>query len=367
MKGKKVVFLNYIPSPYRVDFFNELSKKIDLNVIFYNKSMDNSPWKKEEKKREFNHTFLFEQSKLKGIFKLFKLLRSHRNDILVVGGYYLLPEIFTIFYCIFFRKEFILSSDGGFVTKGFFKTSFKKFLIGSANYWLSSGKNTTETLKYYGAKEKDIYEYHFTSIFNNELVNNIPDKETLYKERESLGLNPDVFYLTFVGQLVHRKGVDVLIEALKHDTKKNFETLIIGSGEQEDELKKMVLDSDLDHNKIHFLGKLTKNEILKYLKVSDAFVCPSREDIWGLVLNEAIANGLPLISTKNVGAAYSLIEEGENGYIVDVDNPEQLIEKINLLFGEKLNLMKMNSINKAKKYTIEQMVDDHLVLFNKLC
>jgi len=363
MNYKKVVFLNYIPSPYRVDFFNELSKKVDLKVIFYNRSMDNSPWKKEEKVREFDHTFLFEQSKLKGIFKL---LRSHKNDILVVGGYYLLPEIFTIFYCILFRKKFILNSDGGFITEGFLKTRIKKNLISSASYWLSSGKNTTDTLSYYGADKKNIYEYHFTSVFEKELVDHIPDKEIFQKERESLGLKAETLYLTFVGQLVYRKGVDVLIEALKQKSTKNFETLIIGSGEQEDELKKMVGSSDLDHSKIHFLGKLTKNEILKYLKISDAFVCPSREDIWGLVLNEAIANGLPLISTKNVGSAYSLIEEGENGFIVDVDHPQQLSEKISLLFGDKLNLMKMNSIKKAKKYTIEQMVDDHIVLFNKL-
>jgi glycosyltransferase involved in cell wall biosynthesis len=70
-------------------------------------------------------------------------------------------------------------------------------------------------------------------------------------------------------------------------------------------------------------------------------------------------------SKGKCGAAYSLIEEGENGYIVDVDNPEQLIEKINLLFGNKLNVMKMNSINKAQKYTIEQMVHDHMALFNR--
>ncbi|GEN76164.1 glycosyltransferase family 4 protein [Chryseobacterium hagamense] len=360
---KKVIYLTYIPSPYRVDFFNELSKNIDLKVVFYNKSMDNSPWKKDDKVNNFDHTFLFENSKLKGIFTLFKLLRSHKNDILVVGGYSLLPEIFTIFYCIFFRKEFILNSDGGFITEGFFKTNFKKILISSAKYWLSSGINTSKTLIYYGAISNHISEYSFSSLHENEVLDSPLTKQEVNQLRNQLDLKKDVRYLIFVGQLVHRKGVDTLLKSLEFLNDPSIEVLIIGTGTELESLKIIMQNPNIP-NKVNFLGKQSKDVVLKYLKIADLFVFPSREDIWGLVLNEAIGNALPIITTYNVGSAFSLINQGKNGLIVEAEDSYLLAQAIKNILSEDLEIMKKISLNIARKYTIEEMVREHLVLFN---
>lgn len=366
MNSKKIVFLNYIPSPYRVDFFNELNKFCDLTVIFYYPGMPNTPWQDFEKKREFKHVFLFEKaSKLRGIINLLKLLKRHKQDTIVIGGYAMAAEIIAIFFLKFFKINFILNSDGGFVTHGFFKTILKKRLIQSATYWLSTGVNTTKTLLYYGAKTSNIFEYHFSSIRKNEVLSDVLNDSTITKLKNELKLETNIFYIVFVGQLVQRKGVDVLLKSLAFIDDKKIEIIIIGAGEEENSLKEY-LNIQKDSNKVHFLGKLSKDLVLKYLKVSDFFVFPSREDIWGLVLNEAIANGLPIISTSRVGSAYSLISPSKNGFIIDADNPIILAETINRLVLKDLILMKKNSIAIAQKYTIEQMVQDHLLFFNTL-
>ena len=277
----------------------------------------------------------------------------------------MLVEILTIFFLKIFRIDFIQNSDGGFITKGFFKTLLKKKLIQSASYWLSSGVNTTKTLLYYGAKSSAVYEYHFSSIFNDEV-----DKRPLINAEISvlkteLNLKTDVLYLVFVGQLIHRKGVDVLIRSLEFITNSKIEVLIIGSGEEQENLIE-IANNRKTQIKVHFLGKLSKDLVLKHLKISDLFVFPSREDIWGLVLNEAIAKGLPVISTNKVGSALSLIHSGINGFVIDVDNHLVLAEAINEILSKDLKLMKEKSLSIAKKHTIEQMVEDHIVLFNEI-
>lgn len=362
---KKIVFLTYIPSPYRVDFFNELKKHCNLLVIYYCSKMPNSPWLKSDKVQNYKNKVLFEESKITGLFNLIKLLHKNRTEIIVIGGYSMLAEIISIFYLKLFRVKFVLNSDGGFITKGFFKTLVKKFLIQSASYWLSSGINTTKTLINYGAKSSAIFEYHFSSLFKKDLLKDILPNEIINDLRNELKLKKDVNYLIFVGQLVQRKGVDILLEAIKNVKSHNFEVLIVGSGDQEEILIDNLGDLSIK-NKVHFLGKLPKEQVLKYLKVSDVFVFPSREDIWGLVLNEAVSSGLPIISSRRVGAAFSLIKDGVNGYIVNTGNVIELSNAIEKILNKDLRLMSNESLNIAVKFTIEQMVEDHLVLFDKI-
>lgn len=364
---KKIIFLTYIPSPYRVDFFNELSKVCDLTVVFYYPSMDNEPWQNSDKKLYFKNLYLYQKSSfMSGTITLFKFLFEHKNDVIIIGGYAKGAEIAAIFFLKLFNIKFVINSDGGFVTQGFLKKILKTILIKSASNWLSSGVNTTKTLVYYGAEKANIFEYNFSSLSKKEIVNDNLSLSDVKLLRQELGLAKDSIYLIFVGQLIYRKGVDILLKSLETvNPNVNLNVLIIGSGDQKENLLEIVNKSNSPH-KVQFLGKLSKNSVLNYLKVSDCFVFPSRYDIWGLVLNEAVANGLPIISSSAVGSAYSLIKQGENGFILDVNDPLCLSNAINDLISKDLNIMKKNSIAKAKDFTIERMVADHLVLFNKL-
>jgi len=362
---RKVIFLTYIPSPYRVDFFNELAKYCDLNVLYYYENVPNSPWKKTIQEHNYAHMFLMQKSKVKGLLVLLKLLYKNRNETIVVGAYSKMAEIFAILFLKLLRVKFVLNSDGGFITKGVLKTILKRQLIRPASYWLSSGINTSNTLVHYGAKSSNIFEYHFSSLFENEVLEKSVEEEEFIRIRKNLNLNNDVTYIVFVGQLIYRKGVDILLEAITLMKNKEIEVLVIGSGNQINNLKEYCVINNLQE-RVHFIGKCPKQEVLEYLKVSDVFVFPSREDIWGLALNEAIANGLPVISTKQVGSAYNLISDGENGYIIDCDNVLELVDALEKLVFKNLTSMRLKSLEKAQKYTIENMVFDHMLLFNNL-
>ena len=363
--NKKIVFLTYIPSPYRVDFFNELSNFSNLLVVYYKHGIKNPGWKKEDKKHNYNHIFLFQKSKINGLLNLIKLFNLNKNEIIIVGGYGMLIEIFSILFLKFKKIDFVLNSDGGFINKGRLKTIVKKILIKSASYYLSSGVNSSRTLNHYGANNLKIHEYHFTSLSKIDLLNKILSDKILLELRKSYNLKPNICYGIFVGQLISRKGLDILVSAVSTISNKSMEFLIIGDGEQRIKLENLV-DSLSLRSRIHFLGNKSKNEVLNYLRISDIFIAPSREDIWGLVVNEALSNGLALLVSDKVGSAYSLINQGKNGYLFENENVKQLSELIDLISSGDLKSMKQESINLSKHYTIEKMVKDHLNFFKKI-
>ena len=366
IKNKKVIFLNLLPSPYRVDFFNELDKVCDLLVIYYFPMLENSPWKDSDKAHNYQYEYLFDSTKVNfgGLVKIVKILHKYRKEIIIVGGYAQLPEIISIFYLKLFGIKFSLNTDGGFVTKGFFKTIFKNLLIRSANYWLSSGKRASETLEFYGAKQAFIYEYHFTSLLKGEILSEPVKKTEVENLRKTLNLDKDTCYFIFVGQLIHRKGVDIMLASLTLTQNNKFEILVVGDGDQSSQLREISILNKLN-KRVHFLGKLSKKEVLDYLKVSDVFVFPSRDDIWGLVLNEAGSSGLPIITSEHVGSAYSLVEDGKNGYMVK-NTPIEWANAIDKITNQDMRKMGNESIKIAQKYSIEQMVQDHMILFSKL-
>jgi glycosyltransferase involved in cell wall biosynthesis len=91
-------------------------------------------------------------------------------------------------------------------------------------------------------------------------------------------------------------------------------------------------------------------------------VLPTREDIWGLVVNEAMACGLPIITTDRCIAGLELISDGTNGYIVPVEDKKELAKKINAVLSDenKRRAMGIRSLDTINAYTIESMMDRHI-------
>ena len=109
---------------------------------------------------------------------------------------------------------------------------------------------------------------------------------------------------------------------------------------------------------------LSVRNLKKYYKMADVFVLPTREDIWGLVVNEAMAYGLPVVTTDKCNAGLELIQNGENGYIVSTDNYIELEEGIRKTLDHSL-VMGNNALLKIGDYTIERMAVDHIATLQK--
>lgn len=127
------------------------------------------------------------------------------------------------------------------------------------------------------------------------------------------------------------------------------------------------LKKNLKLKNVHFEGFKTKEELKQYYQAADLFVLPTREDIWGLVVNEAMANGLPVITTDRCVAGLELIENGEQGYLVPMENENALAGKITAVLEDNAlrSAMAEKSLRKIQGNTIENMARIHIRRFEE--
>ena len=365
----KVLFLTNIPSPYRVDFFNELGKKCELTVLYETRHAGDREDKWfSNKAKYFNEVYL--DGKQLGIdnafsMKVIKYLKDRHYDFIVVGGYSTPTGMLAICYMKLKKIPFILNCDVGLIKDdNFLKSKIKKFFIGGAKAYLSTANDADKYLVHYGAKKEKIYRYPFTSIHKTEVLERPVSYEEKKKIRKQLGIQEEKVIVS-VGQFIHRKGFDILLKSCK-EISSNTGIYIIGGNVVPCEYLEIIKKLKLEH--VHFIDFLKKEELLKYCKAADIFVLPTREDIWGLVINEAMACGLPIITTNKCVAGLELIKDNENGFIIPVSNITELSDKINVILNDKNLQLKIsyNNLDKIKEYTIENMAESHFCILQKM-
>lgn len=367
MKEKlNVLYLTNIPAPYRVKFFNELGKKCNLTVLYEMQQAKD----RDESWTNYNDEF-YKKKQLKGMgigndsafcIEVLKFLDKSVYDVIVVGGYSTPTAMLAILYMKIKRIPFILNADGGRAKKDkWIVKKIKKFFIGSATGYLSTGKYTDEYFEYYGANGNRIFRYPFTSVQKSDISQNVPSKIEKQEIKNRLEINDETIVIS-VGQFIYRKGFDVLIKSMNDI--QNATLYIIG-GQPTKEYSELI--STLGLTNIKFLPFMKPEELRLYYQVADVFVLPTRYDIWGLVVNEAMAQALPVVTTEQCVAGLEMIDDGKNGFVVPVDDEHRLAEKINhILQDEKLRMsMARNSLNVAKDYSIEEMTEKHIEIFYK--
>jgi glycosyltransferase involved in cell wall biosynthesis len=122
----------------------------------------------------------------------------------------------------------------------------------------------------------------------------------------------------FVGRLIERKGLDVLLDAFARV--RGGELHIVGDGP----LRPLAEAAAARDPRISMVGHLSGDPLVQAYREADALVVPSLYEPWGLVVHEGLAHGLPVITTDQVGAADDLVDPGVNGYIVRAGSSAEL-------------------------------------------
>jgi len=187
-----------------------------------------------------------------------------------------------------------------------------------------------------------------------------------YVEREPfkkfLGAE-DKFILLSLGRLVRRKGFDDAIRALTYlDDIKNLLLLIAGDGPEKPFLTKLAQTLSLEE-KVKFLGLVSSDHMPKIYNIADLFVAPFRvigRDLEGfpLVVLEAQASGVPVISTNTAGVP-ELVENGKSGFLVQMNSPRKIAEKIRLFYDDR---RLRNDMAKRARKRAEELFDWKVVI-----
>jgi len=361
---KRVLFLTNFPSPYRVRFFDELGKYLDVTVLYSDRVEDithrNAQWF-EDGRGGFHPVQLRQTARIRDEFLCLDVIfwLNKKFDAIVIGGYSSPTAILAMAYLRLRRIPFYMEVDGGLIRQDSrLKHFVKKSLVCMADRWLSTGYHTTRYLVHYGAREEKVQQYPFTSLYERDILQTVLSPEEKEVLRQELGIGEKHMVLA-IGQFIHRKGFDVLMHAAKQ-VSKDVGIYIVGGEATEEYLK---LREELGVSHVHFLGFQKKERLALMYKAADLFVLPTREDIWGLVINEALAYGLPTVTTDRCVAGLELIEDGVNGYVVPVEDAEVLAEKINAVLSADLQQMGEASLRKIRPYTLENMAKTHAEIF----
>jgi glycosyltransferase involved in cell wall biosynthesis len=337
---KKSVLITNIPNPYRVPLFNELSKQlkndnIHLKIIFANKTYKRRLFQLNESDFQFDYTFLDNEAITVGnnnentyfTYKgLYQQLKNEKPDSIIVSGFSS-ATVKVFLYSLINRTPYIIW-NGSIAKKGrkdsFIRTLQRKLLTQFAKAFIAYGTKAKSYLMSIGAADEKVF-----------IATNTVDTsffETATNECRQSIHNDGLNHFLYLGYLVPRKNVGLLIDIANELKQKrnDFCIDIIGDGESREQLELKVKNLDLCEF-VKFHGFKQKNELPSYFANTKALLFQTDFDIWGLVLNEAMAAGVPCLSSANAGASNDLIQNGHNGFVVDYENKADIIEKINFI------------------------------------
>lgn len=230
----------------------------------------------------------------------------------------------------------------------------------------------SDGLLFVSANVRDLYDRHgilgntYTAVIPNGLDLNmfapIRAEQTQHRAalRNELHVPPETVVLASVGRLHKQKGFDYLIDALarlmsSNETTKPFHIALIGDGEQREQLETQARAADV-MDRISFLGWRSRSDVYRLLAGSDFFVLPSRFECFPYTLLEAVAVGLPVIST-DVGGNAEIVLHERNGLVVPQGDVPALSTALNRLI-EDTELRKVfaaQALADAERFTVEQM------------
>ena len=175
--------------------------------------------------------------------------------------------------------------------------------------------------------------------------------------RARLGL-PERYFFACV-RFIKRKNIDGLLRAYAVYRRQSLSApwglVIAGSGEEKRSYDALVRDLSIDG--VTWPGFIQYGSLPLYYGLAGAFVHPAYAEPWGLVVNEALASGLPVIVSRTVGARYELVDEGQNGFSFDPSAPDQLADRLlelSQLDRDRLTAMRAAAFATAAKWTPER-------------
>lgn len=359
----KIAFVTNMCSHYSIRLFELLCEKYHMDFFFTGGDEDywdrgNKQWTGNFHGQHLKGFYIFPRIKIvPGLRKLFS--SEYKAVIKTIDGRFELPFVFLL--AKLQRKPFILYTQMWMHPRTFFhKTSFifLKAIYRHSDAIIVYGNHVKKYLAAIGIPPEKIYcapQAMDNKLFNRPVSEG--DKEVL---KEQLGCK-DRKIILYVGRLEECKGLTYLMEAASLIENLDFCMLFIGTGSMKNSLTESAQATSL---KAIFLDHIPNEQLNKYYAIADVFVLPSIttrsfKEPWGMVINEAMNQGCPVIVTDAVGAgAGGLVEDGQNGYIVPEKDSRTLKEAIDKLLRDKQlrSRMGQNSLRKIAGWTLEETI-----------
>ncbi|HOT98102.1 MAG TPA: glycosyltransferase family 4 protein [bacterium] len=371
MQLNVVILTNYVP-PYRIPFFKELEKR------FYNLFLLIST-------KEIKHCKSV-------VFKNLKIVNQRsvviKRNIKHAHGFSELIAIHlpydTLSQLIEIKPEVIISGELGFRTlnaliykkirkdvvliywatlsqhteksRGFLRNLFRRWILPQADAIVVNGSSGERYIRQMGISKDMIFRVPYTHGLNIE-IEQLPVLNRFIKDR-----------ILYVGQLIERKGLQPFINTLcrwaESNPEKQIRFELAGDGPLRPILEKMSLPGNL---KFKFWGNLPYDQLPNLYARGGIFAFPSLADEWGVVINEAMAAGLPVLGSLYCQAVNEMVKDGVNGWTFRPDYPDEIfsaLERANNALDEELLEMSRQARTTAMAFSPDSAADKMLAVID---
>ena len=355
----KLVIVTEIIAPYRIPVFNALARRpeLDLHVVFLSENDPNlREWRIYKNEINFNYDVLPSWRRRLGKYNLLinrkvrSTLNRIRPDAVLCGGYSYLTSWQAAYWARTHRVPLLLWSESTALDQRqrhlpveFLKSRFLRM----CQAFIVPGRSSFTYLQDFGIPDQRIFTAPNAvdiTLFSTA-VNDARRNEMQVRAQCSLPMR----YFLYVGRLVKAKGVFELLEAYAQlDTEIRAKVGLVFVGDGADRAELMERASRIVSGNIQFTGFVHREGLSNFYALADALIFPTHSDTWGLVVNEAMSCGAPVIVTSVAGCVADLVQDGWNGFVISPRDRTQLAAAMARLASDSELRIEMGSRSKSQ-------------------
>ncbi len=278
---------------------------------------------------------------------------AYRPDVVLLTGYYDPAQLLLGLLLKLHGCKVILQSESTALdnSRTGWREGLKKVFLGICDGFFCFGSRAAEYLIQLGADPAHILVRN-NAVVDNNLLKRIFEQAIPTREARRAALGLSAKNLIYVGRLAEEKNLIQLLnsfaEARRDVLNSGWGLIFLGEGPQKAILQAEVTRLDLGAC-VRFLPGCNWTEVPNYLALADALVLPSLSEPWGLVVNEAMACGRPVLVSDRCGCAVDLVQSGQNGYTFSPENPATLTARLTQLMNlPSTTLQQMGAASQAQ-------------------
>lgn len=336
LQNKRVLLITNIPSPYRIPLFNLLNGCLQaagatLHVLFGARGYSHRLFKLDLNSCRFSYEILpsgvLSRSRARFTYRgLLSVVRRYDPHVVVSYGFSL--ATMKLWLRSWFKPVPYLIWSGVIAPRrggdSLLRIWQRRVLVQRAAGYIAYGTAARDYFLSLGARPDRVH-----------VAINTVDTDFFAHEAQRLRGGPAAApprVLLYVGYLTERKRVDHVLHAIRllSSRRNDFVLSVVGDGAERERLEKLTGDLGITEF-VRFEGFVQPPELPRHYAGAYCFLFPSAFDIWGLVLIEAMASGLPCLASIHAGATRDLVHDGENGFVADFADTETVAGKIEWL------------------------------------
>jgi glycosyltransferase involved in cell wall biosynthesis len=314
-----IALVTNIPAPYREKLHELIAEQFQNNytVIYCAEKEANREWK--FKLGNYKKVFLsrFNKGYIHNNFKIWSELKKISPDVVITGGFY--PTMLYAFvWCMLYKKKHMVFTDGTLKSEKHLSIIHKfvrKIVFSRTKAFIGVSQGSKRLYKSYRIENARFFR-SYLCVDNDKFSS--PPLEKKY-------------HLMFSGQFIERKLPFFFIEVARivQERMGNCKVLLIGGGPLEKRMIEKLGEYKIDYD---YPGFIDQQKLPEYYSKSRLFLFPTKSDPWGVVVNEAMAAGVPVITCENAGVAHDLVIHEQTGYVLPVEKDiwaEKIVSMLN--------------------------------------